>query len=100
MGGYEIDGEWHFVEAHFEPRGDELLGGLDFRFDMTILTFAEGLTVAGEAVRFELEKDEAQLTFNGRINANQFSGTVSHGNAVGTFNLTRVHSRKTASFLS
>lgn len=91
VGGYEIDGEWHFVEAHFEPRGDQLLGSLDFRFDMTIVTFVEGLRVDGETVQFELEKEEAQLAFNGRINANQFSGTVSHADAVGTFSLTHVH---------
>ena len=91
VGGYEVDGRWHFVEAHFELRGDEVIGSLDFRFDMNTVAFVDGLTVAGETVQFSLARGEEPLVFNGRINTNQLSGTATHNSMSGTFNLTRVY---------
>ncbi|MCA9931128.1 MAG: alpha/beta hydrolase, partial [Anaerolineales bacterium] len=98
VGGYKIGGNWHFVEAHFEPGGDELFGSLDFRFDMTAATFAENLTVSGEAMQFEVEKGDARLAFNGRITPNQLSGTITQGSESGSFNLTRVQELDRAIF--
>ncbi|MCA9917050.1 MAG: dienelactone hydrolase family protein [Anaerolineales bacterium] len=98
VGSYEIGDASHFVEAHFEPGGDELLGSLDFRFDMTSATLAEGLTVSGDGVQFEVERDGGRLAFNGRIHTNQLSGTITQGSESGSFNLTRVQKLDKAIF--
>lgn len=92
VGGYEIDGEWTFVDAHFEERGGELLGSLDFRFDMTTVNFVSEVTQrpAG-SIAFVVEKEGLQLTFTGAIHANQFIGEITVGEAVGSFSLRRVY---------
>ena len=95
VGGYEINGRFHFVEAHFEYGGEDLRGRLDFRFDHEFVSFIENASVNGDVVRFEVVKDGAALVFDGRFQAGQqantITGTAVHDQASGTFTLTRVH---------
>ncbi len=60
VGGYEIDGNWHFVEAHFEQNGDDLLGGLDFRFDMKSVTFVSNSRAAGTEALFPVTLNQSE----------------------------------------
>jgi len=92
VGGYEMGGDWHFVEANFAVSGGQLLGGLDFRFDQRINTFLDTLTIdeAGQ-VEMGLEKDNDPLTFIGQIQADSMTGQAKHGEQSGPFHLSRVY---------
>jgi fermentation-respiration switch protein FrsA (DUF1100 family) len=90
VGGYEVGGEWNFVEVEFAHNAGELVAGVDVRFDRSIVDFADPLVVDGDQVRIEVALQSSELVLDGTIGSSVYAGRAGVDGTAGTFELRRV----------
>jgi dienelactone hydrolase len=85
VGGYEIEGRYHFILLNLTSRGTVLEGSADIReFALEGVPVTRG-ELTGEQSAFVLALPNGEVQFTGTLTSNRLSGRILQGTMEGTF---------------
>ncbi|MGI8640479.1 MAG: alpha/beta hydrolase family protein [Pyrinomonadaceae bacterium] len=89
VGGYEINGNYTPVKAHFKPEDSDIKATFDLPMREENGVALNQVRFQSPNLQFELPRRTAAIIFDGKINGDAITGTIQQGDGRGTFHLVR-----------